>query len=150
MWKPWEAAQAPQDSVGLLKPWHLFWCLSCCLASKTCPEPQPEENLCQPKLVCLKSEVQRISEYLRGSFGIGAVPWPISKLWSTFGSSAVHLEQEASYFGGLSDIVRGVPASPLTHFYQSRNWMLSNHLRKLSVLVAKCYHFHLHPGVLYP
>ena len=43
--------------------------------------------------------------------------------------SEVHLEQEASYFGGLSDIVRGVPASPLTHFYQSRNWMLSNHLK---------------------
>ena len=45
-------------------------------------------------------------------------------------NSAVHLEQEASAFAGFSDVGRGVPASLLAHFYQSRHWVLSNHLKK--------------------
>ena len=44
------------------------------------------------------------------------------------GKSAVYLEEEASSSGGLSDVGRGVPPSPLTHFYQGRHWVLSNNL----------------------
>ena len=48
----------------------------------------------------------------------------------TTGKSAVHLEEEASSLAGFSDVGRGVPASLLAHFYQSRHWVLSNHLKK--------------------
>ena len=44
------------------------------------------------------------------------------------GKSAVYLEEKASSSGGLSDVGRGVPPSPLTHFYQGRHWVLANNL----------------------